>query len=219
VSKLFLISIQTTLLLTPPILLVTTYFVYKGLASRFGPQRGYLGGFLFYWICWCFILPFLTIGPGGLKEMFQPPQPQFGKPAWLGPFLLITPPLVIYLTSFPAEIKKAGMAVILSSALFALANGTMEEVLWRGSYITAFPNSWLWAYIYPSIWFGLWHLAPQVIYPSNVPGGALAFAFMSIFLGLTWGWVAKTSNSIQYTIVAHIFLNFAGLAGKSFIQA
>jgi hypothetical protein len=31
----------------------------------------------------------------------------------------------------------------------------MEEVLWRGTYVTAFPDGWLWAYIYPSIWFGL----------------------------------------------------------------
>jgi len=219
VGKLSFSTTQTALLLAPPILLATTYFVYKGLAFWLGPRRGYLGGFLFYWIGWCFILPFLTIGLDGIKEMLESPQPLFGKPAWLGLLLLVTPPLIIYLTSFPNKIKTASTAVILNSALFALANGTMEEVLWRGTYITAFPNSWVWAYIYPSIWFGLWHLSPQVVYPSTMPGGALAFAFVSIFLGLTWGWVAKTSGSIQYTVTAHILLNFAGLAGSSFIQA
>lgn len=218
-DKLHFATTQTVLLIAPPVLLVTTYITFKRLASRFGSSRGYLGGFLFYWIGWCFILPLLTLGLDGLKEMFQHPQPQFGRPTWLGILLLITPPLIIYLTTFPAKIKNASAMVIFFSAIFALANGSMEEILWRGTYISAFPNSWLWAYIYPSLWFGLWHLSPQVIYPSTMPGGAIAFAFMSIFLGLTWDWVAKTSGSIQYTVIAHFLLNFAGMAGNSFIKA
>ena len=68
-----------------------------------------------------------------------------------------------------------------------------------------------------AIWFGLWHLSPQVVHPSDMPGGAIAFALMSIPLGLVWGWVAWTTGSIRWTVVAHILLNFAGLAGRSFV--
>ncbi len=183
-----------------------------------GPARGYLAGFLFYWICRCFLLPLLTVGAEGLREMFKTPQPMPGKPDRLWVFLLVGPPLVMYITRFPAEAKGASRKIVVYSALFALANGTMEEVLWRGAYITAFPNNWLWAYLYPSLWFGLWHLSPQVVYPSEMPGGAIAFALMSISLGLVWGWVAKTTGSIRWTVVAHILLNFAGLAGRSFVD-
>jgi hypothetical protein len=209
-------SSQIGLLLAPPVLLGTTYFAFKGLAARLGPARGYLAGFLFYWICWCFLLPLLTVGLGGLREMFRAPQPLFGKPNWLGVFLLVGPPLVMYLTRFPAEVQGASPKIIIYSALFALANGTMEEVFWRGAYITTFPDNWLWAVLYPSLWFGLWHLSPQAVYPSEMQGGAIAFALMSIPLGLVWGWVAWTTGSIRWTVVAHILLNFAGLAGRSF---
>jgi len=82
-------SSQIGLLLAPPVLLGTTYFAFKELAVRLGSARGYLAGFLFYWICWCFLLSLLTVGPGGLREMFKPPQPMFGKPNWLGVFLLV----------------------------------------------------------------------------------------------------------------------------------
>jgi hypothetical protein len=34
------------LVVVPPILMGTTAVVFKGLAARFGPARGYLGGFL-----------------------------------------------------------------------------------------------------------------------------------------------------------------------------
>ncbi len=211
-------SSQIGLLVAPPILLGTTYFAFKELAVRLGPARGYLAGFLFYWSCWCFLLSLLTVGPDGLREMFKAPQPLFGKPDWVGLLLLLGPPLVTYITRFPTEVKSASLKIITYSILYALVNGTMEEVLWRGAYTTAFPDSWLWAYIYPSIWFGLWHLSPQVIYPSEMPGGAIAFALMSISLGLVWGWVAKTTGSIRWTVAAHILLNFAGLAGRSFTR-
>ncbi len=208
---------QIVLLVVPPALLGTTYFAFKGLAAWLGPARGYLAGFLFYWIFWCFLASVLIVGPEGLREMFGTPSPRFGKPAWLGFLLLLGPPLVMYVTRFPAEVKGASLTIIAYSALFALANGTMEEVLWRGTYVIAFPDSWLWAYLYPAVWFGLWHLSPQVVYPSEMAGGALAFALMSISLGLVWGWVAKTTGSIQWTVMAHILLNFAGLAGRSFL--
>ena len=210
-------STQIVLIVAPPFLVLTTYFAFRHAAVWLGPERGYLVGFLFYWIFWCFLLPFLTVGVDGLRGMFQSPQPTFGTPNWLGVLLLLGPPLAMYITGFPGEVEKASLKIVLYSALFALANGTLEEILWRGAYISTFPKSWLWAYLYPAIWFGLWHLSPQVIYPSKMSGGPLAFALMSISLGLVWGWVAKTTGSIRWTVIAHILLNFAGLTGRWFV--
>ena len=165
---------------------------------------------------WCLLLALLTVGPHGLVDMFKAPRPAFGTPNWLGIILLLTPLLFSVAMGFPTGVKNASLKIIIYSALFALANGTLEEVLWRGTYVTAFPHSWLWAYLYPSVWFGLWHLSPQVVYPSKMPGGAVAFALMAIFLGLAWGWVAKTTGSIRWVAVAHVLVDFAGLAGYSF---
>lgn len=209
---------QVILLVAPPILVITTYFTYKWLAARLGPERGYLGGFLFYWIVWCFLLSLLTVGPEGLREMFKAPNPTLGKPAWLRLILLLVPVVAsVFVTMFPARVKEATSAILVVSALFAIVNGTMEEMLWRGTYVTAFPGNWLWGYLYPSVWFGLWHISPQVVFPSE--GGALPFAIMAIFLGLAFGWVAMKSGSIRWPVVAHILLDFAGLAGFSFLNS
>jgi membrane protease YdiL (CAAX protease family) len=161
-------------------------------------------------------LPLLTVGIGGLRAMFRTPHPAFGRPNWLGVLLLLGPPLVMYVTAFPAAIKGLSLKVLVISILYALVNGTMEEVLWRGTYVIAFPDSWLWGYVYPSVWFGLWHLAPMAVRPSEMPGGNFAFALMAIVLGLTWGWVARMSGSIRWTVVAHVLLNFAVPAGLDF---
>lgn len=207
---------QVILLVAPPVLVVTTYFMYKGLAARLGPKRGYFGGFLFYWIVWCLLLTLLTVGPQGLREMFKAPNPAFGRPVWLGLILLVGPVAgSLLVNAFPQRVKEATFAILVVSALFAIANGTLEEVLWRGTYVTAFPGNWLWGYLYPSIWFGLWHISPQVVFPSE--GGSLRFALMAIFLGLAFGWVTINSGSIRWPVVAHILLDFAGLAGFSFL--
>jgi len=209
-------SSQVVLMVAPPVLVVTTYLTFRYTATRLGPARGYLVGFLLYWIVWCFLLPLLAVGLDGFRRMFGPPEPMFGRPSWLGIVLLVGPPLGMYLTVFGKEIGSAGLMVIIYSALYAIVNGTMEEVLWRGTFVTAFPDNWLWGYLYPAIWFGLWHISPQAVALGR-PGEGVAFALMSILLGLVWGWVARTSGSIRWTVVAHVLLNFAVPAGRWFI--
>lgn len=54
---------SVVLLLLPPLLIATTYAVFQRSARRWGQGRGYLLGFLFYWIVWCLIVPLLLIGP------------------------------------------------------------------------------------------------------------------------------------------------------------
>jgi uncharacterized protein len=210
-------KIQTVLLIVPAVLLATTYIVFRLLGELLGSVSGYLGGFLFYWIVWCGLVPLLVIGLKNIKKMFKTPENRFGKPRLLGILFLVGPFVAPFFTMFLVQIGEVSLSILLVSLLFAIVNGIMEELLWRGTFVTSFPNSWLWSYLYPSIWFGYWHLSPQVIFPSQMPGGAFAFATMSIFMGLTFGWVAKKTNSIRWTTIAHILTDFMGLAGFAFI--
>jgi len=45
-----------------------------------------------------------------------------------------------------------------------LGNGSFEEDLWRGTYVSLLPRSILLRIIWPSIWFALWHHAPGAIH-------------------------------------------------------
>jgi membrane protease YdiL (CAAX protease family) len=122
-----------------------------------------------------------------------------------------------FLDPFLPRVMDITPTILLYSILFAITNGTFEEVLWRGTYVTVFPNTWLWSYWYPSIWFGYWHLSPQVVFPSDMPGGPFAFATVSIFMGLVFGWIVKKTGSIRWVTVAHIFTDLMGLAGLAFV--
>ncbi len=44
-------------------------------------------------------------------------------------------------------------------------NSFWEEALWRGVYITLFPDNRWWSMVWPTVWFALWHYAPGSISP------------------------------------------------------
>jgi uncharacterized protein len=161
---------QIALLIAPWLLVATTYLAYQLLERRFGKKRIYLGGFLFYWILWCMLFPLALLGPQTLVRLFRCVHSPFGHPWWLGAFCLIAPPLVAFVFLFPKAMRKASVKLMLVSALLAIVNGPLEEVLWRGAYLTLFPGQFWLALLYPSVGFALWHLAPMSIVPPAVGG-------------------------------------------------
>jgi uncharacterized protein len=210
---------QIVLVLTPPFLLLSTYFAYRFLAGRLGPRWGYLAGFLFYWLAWCLALPLVLLGPQGFLDLFRLQGTGLGDPWWLGLIALLIPLLLGYGYAFPQALgRRPGWNVLLASAILALINGTLEEVLWRGTYVAVFPNKWLLAILFPALGFGLWHLAPQAVHPNTAPGGRWSLVAVAAVMGLLWGWVAYSSGSIVWTTVSHILFDFTGLGGRLYLE-
>jgi membrane protease YdiL (CAAX protease family) len=208
---------QKTLIVVPPALLASTYIVFRTINQWIGPKTGYLAGFIFYWAFWCTLIPILTIGVEGIKTLFKSPTNPFGEPPWLGLAFILFPVLASFSSFSINKLQDASTLIVVVSIVFSIVNGTLEEVFWRGTYSTIFQDNWLTGILYPSIWFGLWHLSPQVIYPSAMPGGPIAFSFMAILLGLPMGWVANKTGSIRWVVISHILLDLSGLAGYMFL--
>jgi len=204
---------QIALLIAPWLLVATTYLVYQLLERRFGKKRSYLGGFLFYWILWCMLFPLALLGPQTFVRLFRCVPSPFGHPWWLGAFCLIAPPLVAFVFLFPKAMRKASVKLMLVSALLAIVNGPLEEVLWRGAYLTLFPGQFWLALLYPSVGFALWHLAPMSIVPPAVAGrgGKAALVAEVCFLGFLWAWVANNTGVILWTAIAHTLIDFSAL--------
>lgn len=207
------------LLLLPPLLIATTYLVFQRSVRRMGHGRSYLLGFLFYWLVWCLIVPLLLIGPQKLLDLFRDVPNRLGEPAWLGLICLALPVVGGYAYFFPAARRGATRQIVLASLVHALVNGVLEEVLWRGVYVSFFPGQGQLGVIYPAIGFGLWHLSPQSIFPHTGSGGRYAFAISAIFLGLAFGWVALSTGTILWVSVAHVIMDFAGLGGREYLTA
>lgn len=209
---------QIILILTPFALTGTTYFAFQWMAAQFGSKAGYLGGFLFYWIIWCFLLPWWILGTDGLVQIFRDGTNRFGSPAWLGVALLIIPLLLGYGYAFPRAIGGANLTIILLSLLIAITNATLEELLWRGAYLTAFPSHWFLGYLYPAIGFAVWHFAPQSVFPNTAPGGNISLVVVAGLVGLMWGWVARQSGSILWATLSHILFDFSGLGARIYFR-
>jgi membrane protease YdiL (CAAX protease family) len=183
--------------------------------DRLGDRFGYVAGFATYWAA-CAALAIGLVGPERVKELFAETHPRLGRPAILGAILLAWPPAGAIATRFVPELRQATPAELAATGGIALANASLEEVLWRGVYVSLWPqNPWL-GWIWPAVGFGAWHLAPQVVHPSAM--GASRYVAAATALGLSWGWVAYRTGTIRWTGLSHLMTDGSGLRNsRSFI--
>ena len=209
---------RIALLAAPPLILGTTLIVFRLLVAHLGLKAGHLCGFLFYWVVWCALLPLWVLGTDGINRVFKPGSSRFGQPPAIGVVLLVLPCLLGYGYAFPRALHHANASIILLSAILALTNGTLEELLWRGSYLKTFPADWLRGWAYPSLGFAVWHFAPLAVLPNRAPGGNLLFVLVAGAAGMMWGWVAYRSRSILWATVAHVLFDFSGLGARIYFS-
>jgi membrane protease YdiL (CAAX protease family) len=108
------------------------------------------------------------------------------------------------------DFLRASPTLILIAIPAATINGLCEEILWRGLYVSLFPDNFWLAIAFPAIGFALWHLAPlQVI----SEGGKSAFVLSTFFLGLAYGWIALQTGSALWTALSHSLSGILALSG------
>ncbi len=193
-----------------PVTMAGTFYLSNRL---FGPVPGYLIGFLVYWGVWCLAVPIFLLGPARIRHLFADRRPRLGRRWWLVALLLLFPPLGAITTRFLPELGSATLAMGTVALLVGVVNATMEELLWRGVFVSYWPDDWRLGVAYPSIGFGLWHLAPQVIHPGASP---LGFTLGSVIIGLCWGWVAHRTGSLRLPLLSHIVTDSSGLRNALF---
>ena len=182
-------------------------------SDRFGAQGGYLFGFGVYWAT-CGGLSVASLGRRRIRGLFRDRRPRLGRPMAVGAALLLWPPLGAIATRFIPEIGQATLPMVATIGCVALVNAVLEELLWRGVYITLWPrNAWL-GWVWPAVGFGLWHLAPQVVHPS--PMGSTVYVVSATALGLSWGWVAWRTGALRLVSVSHLFTDGSGLRNAAF---
>jgi membrane protease YdiL (CAAX protease family) len=204
---------KTILYLLPLVLTLSCMLVFQLAAKQFGTKWGYFIGFLFYWIVWCTIIPLLVVGPTAIFNFFNP-SPIFEYKIIL---CLVSLLIFVYAYAFPKALKHANLLIILCSLLMAFVNATLEEVLWRTTYLQTFSTNWI-SIGYASLGFALWHYAPQVILVNRNPGGAHSFVAFAFVLGLCYAYVASRQQSVFWTTIAHTLLDFAGLGAAFYFK-
>ena len=203
---------KNVLLIAPVVIMLTVYLVLSPLVERFG-MSGLFYGYFFYWGFWCIIFPLWAVGWEGLKKMFAVPAKSIAKFDWL----LLALPVIIYpVFRLPEVWQQITLTVVLLSVPVALVNGTLEELLWRGTYITAFPENRFLGFLFPSVAFGVWHAAPYAAV-FGFEAAAIAGVVGGGFFGFCWGWVAWKTGSIRLAALSHVLSNFLAMAALNFM--
>jgi hypothetical protein len=163
----------------------------------------------------CLLVPIYVVGGAGVRTLYGRP---IARARWFDVLGLAVPSVLGFGYAFPRALPTATLPVIAASAALALVNGTLEELLWRGAYISVFPESRLLGWFYPALGFAAWHFAPQSVFPNRAPGGALSLVAVSAVVGLLWGRIAMKNRSIRWTSVAHVVFDFSGLGARLYLR-
>lgn len=208
---------QFILLCVPPILCISMLVLMPFLTNRIGKTAGYVAGFCIYWFIFCFpVSLYSSNGFSKLKGIYSQKSNITATKKNIYYLLAFMPCVATFFVVFKEYASIAGVQVLAIALLFALINGTFEEMFWRGVFNKVFNNNIFLAYIYPSVFFGIWHIALYLAKGMIYQGGFPSLVGGSFFMGLLWGWVAYKTKSIKVVTAVHIITNFFAFTGMIF---
>jgi len=184
--------------LVPPILIASMYPVFYFLVEALAVERlAWYLGLATYWLIWGAVFPLVIIGKDNIKTLLRPQK--LNKKV----LLLVAIPLLgavgARLVPGMAGYEKTSLWILILIFSTTVGNGFFEEVLWRGVYVTLFPDNIFYRMIWPGIWFGLWHFVPV----SLLGGNPLGMMIGSTAMGLYLSYLTKKTGTLQWAILTH----------------
>ncbi|MBF8962561.1 CPBP family intramembrane metalloprotease [Pontibacter sp. FD36] len=195
---------QKRLLLPGFLLLPVTFAAFYFLPQLLGKTAGYLASFVLYW-SWC-IVHGLVLKKGDVVKRYSWPPHTSTNILWA--VLCFLPVIGAFTAAFLVAYPFLSPELYLMLALAALTNGFVEEFYWRGAYTSRYGQNKLYAFVLPTLLFGLWHISVYAAYGISYQGGFLPLVGGAFFMGLIWGYTAFRQQRILIPTLAHILTNF-----------
>ncbi len=169
---------------------------------------------LVYWCVFCLPLTFYHLGHGDAKSIYAKASgaAKSAEKAALT-VLAFVPCLGTLVAVFLPRLTQIPALALAAALFYAVINGTVEELFWRGVFIKFFPNDPVRGWLLPTALFGAWHIALYYIKGMAYQGGFVALAGGATAMGLLWGFVAFRTKSIRVVTIAHIAANFFAFSG------
>src|SRR4051812_8207829 len=142
------------ILAVPLLLIASMYGTFRYLTWWLGFPAGYFAAFGVYWIGWCVIVPTVLLGTRPVLSLFTRPAVPFARLGATTHLLLWWPLAFPLAFSFVPRIASTPIVIIVASVALGTVIGVTEELLWRGGYVTAFPNRLSLETIFSSVGFG-----------------------------------------------------------------
>jgi len=194
---------QKILLVATPMIVLLLIYLFPVLTHSLGNPRGLAISLAIYWGVVCFGFGLSIIGPRNLKRLYARPKTANA----LNLALAILPVLLVFFAAFLPVVTTLTPRILLLATLFAIINGTAEELFWRGAFLRHFPQDARYAVAYPLVLFTTWHIALALIKGAQYQGGALTLIGGAAIMGLLWGVLAWRTKLIYLPTLSHIGVN------------
>jgi len=204
---------QTILIVGLPLLIVLLMGVFPLFTLLWGKTWGYLAALSTYWFIVCLPLSIYVIGPQSLFALYKPARPVSPRTTTLHALLLAFPVALTFVVAFLPKVGIVGAGVLVLAAVFALINGIVEELLWRGAFTHVFPQRIHLAYFFATLLFAAWHIAMALAQGVQYEGGAASLIGGALLLGMIWGFVAWRTKSIGLVTISHVLTNLFAFTG------
>ena len=201
---------RRVLLAVPLLVPVSMAGSFAVLRRLLGPRRGYNAGFMLYWVGWCLGFPMWAVGPRRLLQLLR----EGARPSPGDLALLALPVVGAAATELAPNRRAVDPKVAVVMVTTAVANAIGEELLWRGTYLEAFPDDVWRAAGWPWVGFTIWHLAPQLILPPR--RGRPQFLVGAALVGAASARTAWRTRGLRWTLLAHILTDACGVRAGRF---
>lgn len=178
--------------------------IVPALTQGLGSQLGYLASLLIYWLGFC--LPVIVI------HVWKPCGPQLfsEKLAWRDwwvPGLLVLQIGLIGLVAVMPNTSALTTHGAMLAAAIGLINGSLEEIAWRGGFMTRFAGRPRLGFWLGWVLFTAWHVPLALSQGIVFDGGWFGLVGGAAALGLLWSWIAWRTGSVFWVTIAHVLTN------------
>ena len=125
-------------LLAPVMLIVTSLLVFVAARNAASDRIAQLTGFAYYWTVGGVIIPLILLQREGYVALLARSRLPWNARLVAAVIALFAPAVFGFLFAFPYLFPVETAWLLPGLALYALLNGTFEEVFWRGLFITRF---------------------------------------------------------------------------------
>lgn len=175
------------------------------LTSTYG-TNGYLLVFAFYWLAFCVPVIVIHVLPRRDPHLFSE---KLARRDWFVPLLLLAQVTLIAAVALAPNTSLLTTSGFLLAAVFAITNGPLEEIAWRGGFMTRFADRPRLGFWLGWLLFSAWHIPLTLSHGVTFDGGGVGLVGGAALLGLLWNWIAWRTGSVFWVGLAHALTNVA----------
>jgi membrane protease YdiL (CAAX protease family) len=200
---------EKLLLITAPALFPVTLVIFQIFNITVGGLRGYIFGLVVYWIICLSISAYVLYRSCIFTDLYRVQFKDLTITGVISIVVTFIPVIATFSIAFMTVRHLMTAVIFMVLIIISVTNGFTEELFWRGTYFAVFAErDKKLAYIFPTLYFALWHVSLFFYRGVSYSGGFAALVGGALIMGAIWAWGVSRQKSILFSTIAHILTNF-----------